>query len=185
VIGGTFYTGTTYPATYQGSYFIADLYGDWIRRVDLDTSNNLTGWGEFITGAGGTVDVEREPTTGDLFYVALFAHEVMRIRYLGAVDVPRVAERAAQLTAQSAPNPFHEGTLIQFILPDPSDVTVKVFDVAGRLVRRLASERLAAGSHVVNWDGRDAAGARVPRGTYFYRVDTGRGAVSGKVVSIG
>ncbi|MFN8180030.1 MAG: PQQ-dependent sugar dehydrogenase [bacterium] len=185
VIGGTFYEGTSYPAAYQDRYFIADLYGNWIRKIDVDANNNVTGWSEFITNAGGPVDIEAQPSTGDLFYIAYFPQQVKRIRHTGAVAAPLVAESVTQLAAQTAPNPFREGTLIQFSLPDARDAAVAVFDVRGRLVRRLASTHFTAGSHVVEWDGRDDAGVRVPRGTYFYRVDTGRGAVSGKVVSIG
>jgi hypothetical protein len=185
VIGGCFYSGTSYPAAYQGRYFIADLYGDWVRKVDVDSNNNVTGWSEFITSAGGPVDVEAQPSTGDLFYIAYFPRLVRRIRHTGAVDAPQVAQQVTQLSAQTAPNPFREGTLIRFQLPEDRDVTVQVYDVGGRLVRTLGSGRLSAGSHVTEWDGRDESGAHVPRGTYFYRVDTGRGAVSGKVVSIG
>lgn len=50
------------------------------------------------------------------------------------------------------------------------EVAVEVFDVRGARLRTVAAERFAAGTHVVRWDGRDAAGIAVPSGMYFYRV---------------
>ena len=36
VIGGSFYTGTVYPAEYRGNFFFADYVGNWIQRVVVD-----------------------------------------------------------------------------------------------------------------------------------------------------
>src|SRR3712207_8797536 len=53
VTGGTFYTGTTYPAQYQGAYFYADYSDGWIRSLKVDASNNLVSGSvaDFATGA--------------------------------------------------------------------------------------------------------------------------------------
>jgi glucose/arabinose dehydrogenase len=41
VIGGVFYTGSTYPAPYQNAYYVGD-YGDrWIRRIVVDGNDNV------------------------------------------------------------------------------------------------------------------------------------------------
>jgi flagellar hook assembly protein FlgD len=48
----------------------------------------------------------------------------------------------------------------------------RVLDVAGRVVRNLGEVWRPAGMHSIAWDGRDAAGTRVPPGTYFARVTT-------------
>jgi len=48
-----------------------------------------------------------------------------------------------------------------------------VFDVRGRLVRRLAHERPSTGQVVVAWDGRDDDGREVSSGMYFYRLVAG------------
>jgi flagellar hook assembly protein FlgD len=61
-------------------------------------------------------------------------------------------------------------------------VTVRVFDVSGRLERNLAEERLPAGSHTVRWDGRADSGVRVASGVYFYRLEAASGLESKKVV---
>jgi len=55
-------------------------------------------------------------------------------------------------------------------------VQIAVYDVAGRLVRTLASGVEAAGPHSVEWDGRDAQGTRMQRGVYFLHAAIGREA---------
>ena len=49
------------------------------------------------------------------------------------------------------PNPTRDGTSIRFDLPVEMPVQVTVYDVAGRLVQRVADRTMAAGSHTVNW----------------------------------
>jgi hypothetical protein len=74
--------------------------------------------------------------------------------------------------AQNAPNPLLTQTSIRFVLPQPGPVSLCVFDVRGRLVRRLADGQHGAGVHTVNWDGRDGRGAQSASGVYFYRLVT-------------
>ncbi|MFH1502741.1 MAG: alpha/beta hydrolase-fold protein [Candidatus Eisenbacteria bacterium] len=73
----------------------------------------------------------------------------------------------------NAPNPFSDRTTLRFDLPDPVDVRLMVYDVAGRRVRELTTGRLPAGPHEVVWDGRDERGVRVASGIYLYRIHAG------------
>jgi len=76
--------------------------------------------------------------------------------------------------ARNRPNPFNPRTEIDYTLPLRTPVTLRIFDVAGRLVRELVSEPYQeAGSHRAIWDGRNDAGRRVGSGVYYYRVDAG------------
>ena len=52
-------------------------------------------------------------------------------------------------------------------------MTLRVYDVTGRLVRTLHDRHTTAGSHVASWNGRDDLGARAASGVYFYRIDAG------------
>jgi len=52
-------------------------------------------------------------------------------------------------------------------------VEMRVFDVHGAVVRRLASGPLEPGWHTVEWDGRDDAGRRAGSGIYFVRMTAG------------
>jgi flagellar hook assembly protein FlgD len=57
-------------------------------------------------------------------------------------------------------------------LPAAGNVTLQVYDAAGRPVRTLASGFRDAGTYSVSWDARDTDGNQVPYGVYFYRLDT-------------
>lgn len=73
------------------------------------------------------------------------------------------------------PNPFNTGTVLTFELSTPGHVAVEVFNVQGRLVRRLFKGVFGIGQRSVLWDGRDDSGKEVASGVYFCRVVTGEG----------
>jgi len=74
----------------------------------------------------------------------------------------------------NAPNPFNPLTTISFELPEPTRVTLRIFDVSGRLVRVLMGGRgLAAGRHEVVWNGEDESGRQVAAGVYRCRLEAG------------
>ncbi|MDM7916623.1 MAG: S8 family serine peptidase [Candidatus Eisenbacteria bacterium] len=78
---------------------------------------------------------------------------------------------ARGLTA--APNPFRESTSLRFQAPSGGPLRLSIYDVAGRLVRRLEPPAvLEAGPREIAWDGLDQAGRRVGAGIYFVRVAT-------------
>ena len=72
----------------------------------------------------------------------------------------------------SRPNPFNPTTSIGFSLPHPGPVYVTVHAVTGQRVRTLVDRTLAAGAHVVAWDGTDSAGRPVGSGIYVIRLAT-------------
>ena len=73
----------------------------------------------------------------------------------------------------NSPNPFQDATRVAFDLPEPGRVTLKVFDVSGRVVRILANGDYPAGNHEVSWNARDAAGLPVAQGIYFVSMQSG------------
>ena len=74
---------------------------------------------------------------------------------------------------QNYPDPFNPSTTINFTLPSPGAVTLTVYDLLGKEVRRLIDGNVPAGAGSVTWDGRDSRGAPVGSGVYFYRLLTG------------
>jgi hypothetical protein len=66
---------------------------------------------------------------------------------------------------QNYPNPFNPVTRITFSLPTYSKVSVKVYDVMGRLIQTLANENMNAGSFLIDFNGSDLAS-----GVYFVRM---------------
>lgn len=72
------------------------------------------------------------------------------------------------------PNPFNPRTTIAFDLPKQESVSLRIFDVSGRLVRVLVDGDVTPGGrHESRWNGRDDDGRRVASGTYFYRLEAG------------
>ncbi len=78
---------------------------------------------------------------------------------------------AAERHLSAGPNPMSERTMISFAGAPQRPVQLDVFDVRGRLVKRLVEGTQSSGQ--VAWDGRDANGRRVPQGTYFLRMRSG------------
>jgi len=84
---------------------------------------------------------------------------------------------------QNYPNPFNRGTVLSFTLPGRASVTLDIYDVAGRLVRRLAAgEEMEAGPREVFWDGMNDAGRAVSSGVYYSRLTAGRETVTRTLV---
>jgi hypothetical protein len=73
---------------------------------------------------------------------------------------------------QNYPNPFNPVTTIVFLVPDGRvrDVSLKIYDVSGALVKTLVDQALDGGRHEVRWDGTNSRGNRVGTGVYFYRM---------------
>jgi len=102
------------------------------------------------------------------------------------------------LRCENAPNPFGGATVIAFEVPGStarpaggnspgstdSPVTLAIYDVSGRVLRRLVGSPLSAGVYRVSWDGRDGRGREVPSGIYFARLSAGGRAFNRKMIRI-
>ncbi len=84
-------------------------------------------------------------------------------------------EQASAETVQSMvlrenyPNPFNPQTFIPFYLPVRERVTLKIYDIHGRVLRHLLKGRpLNSGHHTFFWDGRDDGGRKLSSGIYYY-----------------
>jgi len=71
------------------------------------------------------------------------------------------------------PNPFNPSTWIDIQTSERSDLGVKIFDAAGRMVNTLMDEELDAGYYTVKWNGLNAMGQGMPTGVYFIQVRSG------------
>lgn len=69
---------------------------------------------------------------------------------------------------QNYPNPFNPSTVINFTLPEASDVTLKVYNMLGQEVKTLINQLMSAGKYEVTFD---ATG--LPSGNYIYTLNTG------------
>ncbi|MCI0495079.1 T9SS type A sorting domain-containing protein, partial [candidate division KSB1 bacterium] len=68
---------------------------------------------------------------------------------------------------QNTPNPFNQSTIITFNLPEENFVTLKIYDINGKLVDTLLESHQSAGIHSLQWNGNNNAS-----GLYFYMLTT-------------
>ena len=83
------------------------------------------------------------------------------------VDRPEVGLPTVTELHQNYPNPFNAETNISYNLAEAGNVSVKVYDISGRLVATLADGYQESGEHVANWDA-----SQVSSGVYFYKLTT-------------
>jgi hypothetical protein len=83
---------------------------------------------------------------------------------------------------QNYPNPFNPQTRIEFLLDKPSLVTVYIYNILGKKVKKILEERLKVGHYAIDWDGKDEKGIEVSSGIYFYRVQAGSMVQTKKMV---
>jgi hypothetical protein len=98
---------------------------------------------------------------------------------VAADDVPA---GPAFALGQNVPNPFNPHTTIRFSVPETRAVTLRIYDVAGRLVITLADRSYPAGSYSVMWDGTDRRGESAASGVYFYKIIAGSDTATRKMV---
>jgi hypothetical protein len=88
-----------------------------------------------------------------------------------AVDDPQAPPLISGLRPP-APNPTHGSTSVSFALAQAGHVQLGVYDVSGRLVRRLVDGERRAGTETLVWNGTNDSGARQAAGIYFVRLAT-------------
>ncbi|UCH62105.1 MAG: right-handed parallel beta-helix repeat-containing protein [Fidelibacterota bacterium] len=69
---------------------------------------------------------------------------------------------------QNHPNPFNPETHIYYQLPRSSTLSLRIYDIQGRLVRTLVEGYQNPGYHTIVWDSRDDRGRAVASGVYLY-----------------
>ncbi len=80
------------------------------------------------------------------------------------------------------PNPARTGCRFTFMLSRQAEVRVRIYSLAGRLVRDLGFRPADFGYNDVEWDGRDELGRAVRPGGYFVRLDAGARRLVQKVI---
>ena len=85
--------------------------------------------------------------------------------------------------SQNYPNPFNPLTKINYAIPKlksgKTNVTLKVYDILGRLVKTLVNEFKEAGFYTVQFDG-----TNLSSGVYFYKIEAGSFVQSKKMVLV-
>jgi hypothetical protein len=103
------------------------------------------------------------------------------------VSEPEAAPAAMSPALHPAyPNPFNPFTTIRFRVPGEvgaaRPVRLAIYDIQGRLVRRLVDGPVETGEQAAVWDGRTERGGRAASGAYYVKFETGAEVLTHKVV---
>lgn len=104
--------------------------------------------------------------------ISLYIDDIIVQEPTGIGD-PQPGAIAGYTLFQNFPNPFNPSTTISFELGGRETVQLAIFNSLGQKIRTLASRDFTAGTHQLQWDGRDDAGQLAPAGVYFYRLQAG------------
>jgi len=91
---------------------------------------------------------------------------------------------AKGLMPEIYPNPFRNLTQIKYAIKKRGDVSIKIYDIAGKSVRNLIMDNQEIGIHIINWDGRDDMNHKLPAGVYFCSLRTSKGISETKEIII-
>ncbi|WP_457654086.1 T9SS type A sorting domain-containing protein [Rhodocaloribacter sp.] len=137
--------------------------GEETQRVNAlatDPAGNVYVTGEFEGSL--RLGAEERKAKGDF---DLFVAKYTKSTVLDA-ETPRSVSEAVKLEP-NYPNPFVSSTELRFELSAASRVTLRIYDVLGREVATLVDGFLSAGRHEVSF-----SADHLPRGVYFYRLET-------------
>jgi len=87
---------------------------------------------------------------------------------LGSLNVESTPTEFALL--QNFPNPFNPETTIKYNVAEGGNVSLRIYNVVGQVVRTLVAEQQSAGRYTVRWSGNDDRGVSVSSGIYFYQI---------------
>jgi hypothetical protein len=180
--------GLTAELEFEGLEFLSARLSDdmSVPVADMFFWSNATSRGVQVDAAVLGTDV----TIGGSGDVVLFTFQVLDETY--SVDFTSAQLRGAgneDLTAeleglssegvpvafrlvQNSPNPFNPVTKVAYHVPSASRVTIRVFDVTGRLVTTLVDGVVEPGRHTAVWNGTNDAGESVGSGVYFCTMET-------------
>ncbi|MGD1049353.1 MAG: FlgD immunoglobulin-like domain containing protein, partial [Candidatus Krumholzibacteriaceae bacterium] len=152
-----------YPA-YQGTNYYAGIQSAEKNAAGFDVKTMWFGFSyQYVRNDVSGAPIDRFEIAGDVF---------KWFQSTTNVDItPAVTPKSYNL-AQNFPNPFNPSTTIKYDMKDKGLVTLKVYNVAGQLVRTLANSVKNAGSYTVAWDGKNDRGGSVASGIYFYKMET-------------
>jgi len=131
--------------------------------------------GDLIASTTDTVWVDADYGDEAPCYRVAAVDTSCNVGYAEAPTVVTAADKRETPTSfalhQNVPNPFNPTTTLSYAVPaGGGDVTLQIYDVAGRVVRTLVDGFEGEGEKRTVWNGRDDRGRPVASGVYFYRL---------------
>jgi hypothetical protein len=135
----------------------------WTKMIPDDNSVYAAGYAVDATEDGGCI-MAGTVTTNSHTYLVKLGPDVT------AVD-DRIGLPSRYELYQNVPNPFNPTTVIRYDVPaGGGKVTLRVYDVSGKLVRTLVDGVESPGQKSARWDGANERGEHAASGVYFYRM---------------
>jgi hypothetical protein len=138
----------TYPVTFQYKVSNSDN-----RAFVLTDGNGGKLLGNTILNGSGKIQITNSAITS------------LSLKLITTAALPKTFA-----LSQNYPNPFNPTTRMTVDVPQSGAVDVAVYDILGRKIASLMSGEQTAGSHTVEWDGKNERGGATPSGTYFIRM---------------
>jgi hypothetical protein len=80
------------------------------------------------------------------------------------------------------PNPFNPVTTISYDIQIGEQFTIGIFDISGKLVKTLITDKQSVSPGIVQWNGQSDIGRLLPSGVYFYRLSSAHFTATRKIV---
>jgi len=125
-----------------------------------------------------------------IYEIAFYAYDgsVSRIYIVGSSGSSSVKNinifPSSSKLEQNYPNPFNPSTTIRYILAGPENISIKIYNVSGQVIKEITRDQNQAGEYEVVWDGKNDFGNRVSSGTYFYQIKAGNYVEAKKMILI-
>jgi hypothetical protein len=157
---------------YRWALDIADVF-DETPRIDEET--DLQHWSQRSPDATAATLGPFAP--GEVHRLYIEASDDIGLISLGIIRIEVGPGGAGRRQIELAVAPRPGGADVSYSLPEPGNVEIAVYDVAGRRVATLEDAAQTAGKHTLTWD---ASG--VGQGMYFYRLRVGPAFVTRRVL---
>jgi hypothetical protein len=154
-----------------------------VKLFDIRDNQNICEVGFYRKNGGGLGSLK---FNNDFLYALKYSDlTVLQNSILfPATDVKDNTYQPGQFSlSQNYPNPFNPETKINYSLPERSLVTLKIFDILGKVVATLVNEERPAGNFTVSFNANNAD-RNLPSGVYFYRLQAGNYVATKKLMLI-
>jgi len=141
------------------------------KSVDKHSWNTIG----LVKGAGTSVQVHKYHFIDVVRVAERYYYRLKQVDYNGVFEYSDVLVVDVTMPAtfklfQNYPNPFNPETTINYLIPEETYVKITLFDITGREIKVLISEKKQPGCYTVK-----LKGGELSSGVYIYRLITGRG----------
>jgi len=149
-----------YNVETQPEYGELEVYGGRKRKFKYHAPENFSGLVE--------IEVSATDDKGATGSITLIAFNISG--ELGA-DIGLNAEKFT--ISEAFPNPFNPSTTLNFNVQEELTLNITIYNMLGKRVKNLVSNKYAVGDHSVSWDSRNSEGNLVSAGMYIYTIQAG------------